>query len=449
MELLPGPTTYSDTFILSRGGDFFSESNQTSPTITDTNGNDALFPNYSDSLLRFASIMCIIFALIGIPGNLITIVALARCKKVRNATALFVINLSCSDLLFCCFNLPLAASTFWYRGWRHGNTMCKLFPLFRYGLLAVSLFTILAITINRYVMIVHPRIYPRIYMRKYLALMIAGTWMLSFGALIPTWSGVWGLFGLDVTIGSCSILRDENGHSPKEFLFIVAFALPCLFIVMCYARIFYIVRKAAVQSHGGVGDVRKDSIRSRGSRRRISQRRSPNPDRQLKPNGEEPLVKFDNPEIRFMDSTSIGSGDNNGGGDLVVVENGQVDPCVEEEERDSETSSNQDAKESPPRINNNTSNASILIRGRMTLRDKRLLKMILVIFSAFLICYLPITVTKISKEVTEIHGFNISGYILIYMTTCINPIIYAVMSSEYRRAYWGLIMCHKQQTSSI
>jgi len=83
------------------------------------------------------------------------------CSQVRNATAVFIINLSVSDLMFCCFNLPLAASTFWWRAWRHGNLLCQLFPLTRYGLVAVSLFTVLAITINRYVMIGHPRMYPK------------------------------------------------------------------------------------------------------------------------------------------------------------------------------------------------------------------------------------------------------------------------------------------------
>jgi hypothetical protein len=73
----------------------------------------------------------------------------------------FIINLSVSDLMFCCFNLPLAASTFWLRAWRHGVVLCELFPLTRYGLVAVSLFTVLAITINRYVMIGHPRLYPK------------------------------------------------------------------------------------------------------------------------------------------------------------------------------------------------------------------------------------------------------------------------------------------------
>lgn len=79
--------------------------------------------------------------------------------------------------------------------------------------------------------------------------------------------------------------------------------------------------------------------------------------------------------------------------------------------------------------------------GRMSSKDKRLLKMILVIFLSFLICYLPITINKIFDTVAENHMMNILGYLLIYLTTCINPIIYVVMSSEYRQAYKNLLMC--------
>lgn len=41
--------------------------------------------------------------------------------------------------------------------------------------------------------------------------------------------------------------------SPKEFLFIMAFVVPCISIVVCYARIFYIVRKTAFRSHDTSG----------------------------------------------------------------------------------------------------------------------------------------------------------------------------------------------------
>jgi hypothetical protein len=41
-----------------------------------------LFEGYSPVLLDFAVACCILFILLGIPGNLITIIALLRCKKV-------------------------------------------------------------------------------------------------------------------------------------------------------------------------------------------------------------------------------------------------------------------------------------------------------------------------------------------------------------------------------
>lgn len=40
--------------------------------------------------------------------------------------------------------------------------------------------------------------------------MVAATWIGAFTSLIPTWRGVYGRFGLDKQIGSCSILLDEN-----------------------------------------------------------------------------------------------------------------------------------------------------------------------------------------------------------------------------------------------
>lgn len=93
------------------------------------------------------------------------------------------------------------------------------------------------------------------------------------------------------------------------------------------------------------------------------------------------------------------------------------------------------------------SGASILYPGRMTSKDRRLLKMILVIFISFVICYLPITSTKIIQSFHNIPVFHIMGYVLIYLTTCINPIIYVVMSSEYRQAYWNLLMCRSVKRS--
>ena len=87
--------------------------------------------------------------------------------------------------------------------------------------------------------------------------------------------------------------------------------------------------------------------------------------------------------------------------------------------------------------------------GKMTAKDKKLLKMILVIFSSFLICYLPITITKTFKDLIDWRGLNIAGYILIYLTTCINPVIYVIMSSEYRSAYKNALLCRSDSSAHM
>ncbi|XP_054088412.1 G-protein coupled receptor moody isoform X2 [Zeugodacus cucurbitae] len=435
-----------------------------------------LFEGYSEKLLMFASVACIIFMIVGIPGNMINIIALARGKQTRNSTAIFIMNLSSSDLLFDCFNLPLAASTFLRRSWIHGELLCRFFPLMRYGLLAVSLFTVSLITINRYIIIAHPRQYSRIYQRRYLALMIAGTWITAFSIMIPTWRGIWGRFGLDTSIGSCSILLDKNGHTPKEFLFIAAFVVPCICIVVCYARILYLVRKAAFRSRETPGKNITFQNEAPTSRRPNSEKnQTNNQDLALKtPNVVEnqPIIK---PFDVYEDLEYIDVSDSNDNGqevdEIIKVNNSGNNTNVKEKLNEaskaqivdlaSESKKTQSHKgfittslktsfnRITPRKSHyvsmgNTSNASSIYPGRMSQKDRRLLKMILVIFISFLFCHLPITVTKLWKSTTDLHIVNISGYLLIYLTTCINPIIYVMMSSEYRQAYWNLLRCRKK-----
>ena len=61
-----------------------------------------------------------------IAGNLLTVVALLRCPKLRaHATTLFVISLAASDLLFCAVNLPLTAARYIHREWTLGPVTCR------------------------------------------------------------------------------------------------------------------------------------------------------------------------------------------------------------------------------------------------------------------------------------------------------------------------------------
>jgi len=228
----------------------------TSPaaTLTDfeaTAINETSNIHYSRPATIFAAVAASIFTFVGITGNLLTVVALLKCQKLRShATTMFVISLAVSDLLFCTINLPLTASRYVHEKWILGPDMCRLFPFFFYGNVAASLMNMVAITINRYILIACHANYSRIYSHLNIFLMIAFVWIFSFGMMVPPLLEIWGTLGLDEQTFSCTILK-RNDQSPKKFLMIFGFLMPCVVIIACYSAIFLKVRQSRknVQSH--------------------------------------------------------------------------------------------------------------------------------------------------------------------------------------------------------
>ncbi|XP_067130054.1 protein trapped in endoderm-1-like [Centruroides vittatus] len=202
-----------------------------------------LFQIYPTLLLHFTATCCIVFTIFGILGNSLTILALLKSPLLKNATSAFIINLCVVDGLYCSFNFPLAAFTFIHKTWPFGDLLCALFPLMGYANIAVSTSTVIAIAVNRYVIIVHPRSYKKIYTKTTIIVTIFCLWLWSFLSLVPTSLEVWGKFGFNPDISMCTIL-ETNGKSPKRFFYFLAFVVPIFVFIYCYTRIFLTVRKS-------------------------------------------------------------------------------------------------------------------------------------------------------------------------------------------------------------
>ncbi|CAB3379958.1 Hypothetical predicted protein [Cloeon dipterum] len=312
---------------------------------------DVELSKFPRALLTFSSVITILILIVGVLGNSLTIWALLRCPRVRNVAAVFIISLCVADLLFCVLVLPFSASRFLHGTWVHGMTMCVLFPFMRYGNIGVSLLSIAMITINRYVMIAHHNMYARVYRKHWIACMIAFCWIFSYGMQMPTLLGVWGSFGYDNKLGTCSILEDAQGRSSKAALFIIAFVVPCLVIILCYTRIFLVVHESEQR-------------------------------------------------MRQHASTSRAPGGNE--------------------------------KENKRKRN-----------------EWRITKMVLAIFLSFLVCYLPITIVKIADKHANWPGLHVLGYLLLYLSACINPLIYVIMNKQYRQAYKTVLRCQRGRLLSF
>ncbi|XP_045452167.1 G-protein coupled receptor moody-like [Melitaea cinxia] len=311
----------------------------------------------SPALLTVAAVVTAIIMVVGLSGNLLTVVALLKCPKVRNVAAAFIISLCIADFLFCAVVLPFAISGFWTKTWSHGGVLCKLVPFLRYGNVGVSLLSIALITLNRYIMIAHHSWYSRVYRKHNIALMIVFSWMFSYGMQIPTLLGVWGKFDYDPELGTCSIVPDDNGRSAKTALFVIAFIVPAMLIFICYARIFWVVHSSEqrMREHQRTQHTKPSSTLNNGSDKR---------------------------------------------------------------------STIKDTRETKARRN-----------------EWRITKMVLAIFLSFLVCYLPITIAKVADSHVHYPVFHITGYLLLYASACVNPIIYVIMNAQYRAAYAAALCC--------
>ena len=119
----------------------------------------------------------------------------------------------------------------------HETEMCRIFPFLLYAISANSLCNLVAITINRYILMCHNTSYNQIYTRKYVTLMITIIWLFSFGMPSLSLFEIWGRFGLCEPSHWCTLLP-KDGKSPLKFFMIIAFIIPCIVIIISNIAIY-------------------------------------------------------------------------------------------------------------------------------------------------------------------------------------------------------------------
>ncbi|XP_062309033.1 LOW QUALITY PROTEIN: prolactin-releasing peptide receptor-like [Osmerus eperlanus] len=117
-------------------------------------------------------------------GNAVLLACIMADRKLHNATNFFIGNLAAGDLLMCLCCVPLTASyAFEPRGWLFGRALCHLVPLLQTATVFVSVLSLTAIAVDRYVVVVHP-VRRRISLRG-CAGVAGGLWLLSLLLAAP------------------------------------------------------------------------------------------------------------------------------------------------------------------------------------------------------------------------------------------------------------------------
>ncbi|XP_053450441.1 neuropeptide FF receptor 2 [Nycticebus coucang] len=91
-----------------------------------------------------------------IVGNTVVCFIVMRNKHMHTVTNLFILNLAISDLLVGIFCMPITLLDNIIAGWPFGSAMCKISGLVQGVSVAASVFTLVAIAVDRFRSVVYP-----------------------------------------------------------------------------------------------------------------------------------------------------------------------------------------------------------------------------------------------------------------------------------------------------
>nr|ALM88315.1 neuropeptide receptor A19 [Chilo suppressalis] len=191
-------------------------------------------------------IMYSIVFIVALIGNGLVCFVVQSSPRMKTVTNYFIVNLAVGDILMTLFCVPFSfMSMLVLRYWPFGAIMCKVVNYSQAVSVLVSAYTLLAISIDRYMVIMHP-LRPRLG-KTAAKLVVTGVWggALATAAPIPVVSQVqrpteWHQFcGTDICLEEWE--RPEQSERYTCALLAFQFLLPLSALICTYVRIAHVV----------------------------------------------------------------------------------------------------------------------------------------------------------------------------------------------------------------
>ena len=252
-------------------GDWTMELNLTFNMANDTR-NMSLGSTVSLGPLQTLRYVVLVLYLItfvfGLVGNSLTILVILRNKRMKTVATCFILNLAIADDLFI-LSLPFMAHSTFTQNWVFGSGLCKIMSAL-YGInLYASIFTMVLMSMDRYLAIVYPLRSIKFRTIRNAVLICMAVWAVCFIIMMPYW-----LYAHTGTMahsqaggrGSsmCKVfwpIHSQLAHMWfwTNFQAIIGFALPILIMSACYLQLLrHLVRTS---STGRLQDQTKKPIR--------------------------------------------------------------------------------------------------------------------------------------------------------------------------------------------
>ncbi|GAV07893.1 hypothetical protein RvY_17673 [Ramazzottius varieornatus] len=369
-------------------------------------------------------VMYIVIFIFCIVGNALVVITLMQHRRMRTVTNIFLINLSIGDLLLGVFCMPFTLSGQILKRFVFGAAMCHMILYFQVVSVGVSTFTLLSISIERFFAICRPLTSRRWQTVSHSVKMIIGCWVLALVIGLPVlfYSRHYSYLSHEgVDYYACREEYDtwELAVVYNLILLIIFFGLPGFIMCLAYLRITVTLFRGTKEqgkassstkafsptesSNGSLSKLHKKLSRLRSgsggpSSQHIEQRNGSSSgwSRSLTIDEDEPMA--------------------------VTTPSSQYSGAV----RSTHTERNQEAK-------------------------KKVVIMLICVVCEFFICFTPVWLINFvllfdPKGVQENLGGAVRFFhLLMYVSTCCNPITYCFLHSKFRQSFLQAITCKKDK----
>ncbi|XP_038071182.1 beta-1 adrenergic receptor-like [Patiria miniata] len=381
----------------------------------------------------------IVLIVLGSVGNGLCFYAVVRYKFLRTVPNFHVTSLAVSDLFVCVLVLPLTVYNGLRTGeWNLGGFMCHLWPFFAsVGSLSCKL-TLCVISVDRYLSIAAPVKYLK-YRKPRIALaVITATWLAVFVTSSP-------LISLTSRYRGSECFPTETIFDIRATLAVCLFVLPtCVLVVVNVgtARAIWKINRPRRIGPGrnpdapGIGNVPAPNQRDvQASVLKMQQKRSETPG--CSTHRSTPIrypagLEADDATMANIPGPSSSKEPQRVASSAAVA---AVTVHVNRrQQRDTDPRPNQQ-----PRI-----------EDILAARRKTSFAVIAVVVGSYIVCWLPFfSIILYSKQHPEVYQTPVAPWPLVasrwlgFLNSTINPIIYASMKRDYKRAMKMMLRCRR------
>ncbi|XP_034752821.1 opsin 4xa isoform X2 [Etheostoma cragini] len=184
---------------------------------------------------------------VGVTGNALVMYAFYCNKKLRTAPNYFIMNLAVSDFLMAITQSPIFFVNSLYKGWIFGQTGCKMYAFCGALFGITSMINLLAISLDRYIVITKPLQAIRWTSKRRTCLVIVLVWLYSLAWSLAPLLG-WSSYIPEGLMTSCTWDYMTSTPANKSYTLMLCcfvFFIPLGIISYCYLCMFLAIRHAS------------------------------------------------------------------------------------------------------------------------------------------------------------------------------------------------------------